>query len=63
MDFALDDDQLELKQQARAWLADRFPVERDWDAEDDRWDELAELGWLDVAEAGLGFVEEALLLE
>ena len=26
-------------------------------------EELAELGWLDVAEAGLGFVEEALLLE
>jgi alkylation response protein AidB-like acyl-CoA dehydrogenase len=63
MDFALNDDQVELKQQARVWLADRFPLDRDWDAEDDRWSELAELGWLDVAEAGLGFVEEALLLE
>jgi alkylation response protein AidB-like acyl-CoA dehydrogenase len=63
MDFALNDDQLELKQAARAWLADRFPLDRDWQAEDDRWSELAELGWLDVAEAGLGFVEEALLLE
>jgi alkylation response protein AidB-like acyl-CoA dehydrogenase len=63
MDFALNDDQLELKQQARAWLADRFPLDRDWDAQDDRWSELTELGWLDVAEAGLGFVEEALLLE
>ena len=75
MDFALNEDQLELKQSARAWLADRFPLDRDWadagsvggqagDAgQDDRWEELRELGWLDVAEAGLGFVEEALLLE
>jgi alkylation response protein AidB-like acyl-CoA dehydrogenase len=63
MDFALNDDQLELRQHARAWLADRFPLDRDWDAEGDRWSELAELGWLDVTEAGLGFFEEALLLE
>jgi alkylation response protein AidB-like acyl-CoA dehydrogenase len=63
MDFALSGDQLELKQQARAWLAARFPLDRDWEAQDDHWGELAELGWLDVAEAGLGFVEEALLLE
>jgi alkylation response protein AidB-like acyl-CoA dehydrogenase len=63
MDFALSEDQLELKQAAHAWLADRFPLDRDWDAQDDRWPELSELGWLDVAEAGLGFVEEALLLE
>jgi alkylation response protein AidB-like acyl-CoA dehydrogenase len=63
MDFALSEDQLELRQAAHAWLADRFPLDRDWDAQDDRWSELEELGWLDVAEAGLGFVEEALLLE
>jgi alkylation response protein AidB-like acyl-CoA dehydrogenase len=63
MDFALNEHQLELKQAARAWLADHFPLDRDWEAQDDRWGELAELGWLDVAEAGLGFVEEALLLE
>ncbi|HEY7421109.1 MAG TPA: acyl-CoA dehydrogenase family protein [Gaiellaceae bacterium] len=63
MDFALSEDQLELKQAARAWLADRFPLDRDWDAQDDHWSELQELGWLDVAEAGLGFVEEALLVE
>jgi alkylation response protein AidB-like acyl-CoA dehydrogenase len=63
MDFALNEDQLELKQAAHAWLADRFPLDRDWEAQDDRWSELGELGWLDVAEAGLGFVEEALLLE
>ena len=63
MDFALSEEQLELKQQARTWLAERFPLDRDWDSTDDRWSELAELGWLDVADAGLGFVEEALLLE
>jgi alkylation response protein AidB-like acyl-CoA dehydrogenase len=63
MDFALSAEQLELKQAARSWLADRFPLDRDWEAQDDRWAELEELGWLDVAEAGLGFVEEALLLE
>ena len=63
MHFALSEDQLELKQASRAWLADRFPLDRDWDAENDRWSELEELGWLDVAEAGLGFVEEALLVE
>jgi alkylation response protein AidB-like acyl-CoA dehydrogenase len=63
MDFALNDDQVELKQAAHAWLADRFPLDRDWEHQDDRWGEIKELGWLDVAEAGLGFVEEALLLE
>jgi alkylation response protein AidB-like acyl-CoA dehydrogenase len=70
VDFTLTDEQLELKRQARAWLAERYPLDRDWDApQDDRWAELAELGWLgvSVAEAeggaGLGFVEEALLIE
>ena len=64
MDFTLTDDQQELKRQARAWLAERYPLDRDWDGvQDDRWAELAELGWLDVAEASLGFLEEALLLE
>jgi alkylation response protein AidB-like acyl-CoA dehydrogenase len=64
VDFALNEIQLELKEQARAWLAERYPFDRDWDApQDDRWHELGELGWLDVAEAGLGFLEEALLLE
>ncbi|MFL5960403.1 MAG: acyl-CoA dehydrogenase family protein [Gaiellaceae bacterium] len=62
MDFTLTDDQLELKQAAHAWLADRFPLDRDWESAEDHWNELSELGWLDVAEAGLGFVEEALLL-
>ena len=64
MDFALNEIQQELKQQAREWLASRYPLDRDWDApQDDRWAELGELGWLDVAEAELGFVEEALLVE
>jgi alkylation response protein AidB-like acyl-CoA dehydrogenase len=63
MDFALNEIQQELKQQARSWLSEKFPLDRDWDGpQDDRWRELAELGWLDVAEAELGFVEEALVL-
>jgi alkylation response protein AidB-like acyl-CoA dehydrogenase len=70
MDFAFTEEQLELKRQARAWLQERYPLDRDWDGkQDDRWSELAELGWLgvSVSEAeggvGLGFVEEAILLE
>jgi alkylation response protein AidB-like acyl-CoA dehydrogenase len=64
VDFSFDDVQLELKRHARGWLDQRFPLDRDWDGpQDDHWGELSELGWLDVAEAGLGFVEEALLLE
>jgi alkylation response protein AidB-like acyl-CoA dehydrogenase len=61
--FSLSEEQIELRDAARAWLAGRFPLDRDWEEQDDRWDELAELGWLDVADAGLGFVEEALLVE
>jgi alkylation response protein AidB-like acyl-CoA dehydrogenase len=75
MDFTFTEEQLELKRQARAWLSERYPLDRDWSdlegdgPQDDRWAELAELGWLgvSVAEAdggvGLGFVEEAILLE
>jgi alkylation response protein AidB-like acyl-CoA dehydrogenase len=70
MDFTLTDEQLELKRQARAWLGERYRLDRDWDSpQDDRWAELAELGWLGVSVgeaeggAGLGFVEEAILLE
>ncbi len=70
MDFAFTEEQLELKRQARAWLSERYPLDRDWDgAQNDRWAELAELSWLGVSvrEAeggvGLGFVEEAILLE
>jgi len=70
VDFAFNEDQLELKRQARAWLSERYPLDRDWEAQqDDRWAELAELGWLGVSVAedeggvGLGFVEEAILIE
>ena len=76
MDFSFTDEQLELRAQARSYLAERFPPERvaqladsdeGWDPSS--WRELADLGWLGVSVpedhggAGLGFVEEALLLE
>ena len=69
MDFAFTSEQQDLKRQARAWLTERYPLDRDWEAQEDAWPELAELGWLgvsvDEAEggAGLGFVEEAILIE
>jgi alkylation response protein AidB-like acyl-CoA dehydrogenase len=70
VDFALTEDQQELKSAARAWLSAQFPLDRDFEAQqDDRWAELAELGWLGVSISeeeggvGLGFVEEALILE
>ena len=76
MDFAFTDEQDELRRQTRAFLAERFPPERvaelaDSDAGWDpaSWRELAELGWLGVSApeqvggAGLGFLEEAVLLE
>jgi alkylation response protein AidB-like acyl-CoA dehydrogenase len=70
MDFAFTEEQAELKRQARAWLSERYPLDRDFDTpQDDRWSELAELGWLGVSVSedeggvGLGFLEEAILLE
>jgi alkylation response protein AidB-like acyl-CoA dehydrogenase len=69
VDFSFTDEQQELKRQARSWLAERYPLDRDWEAADDAWGELAELGWLGVSiaedegGAGLGFVEEAILFE
>jgi alkylation response protein AidB-like acyl-CoA dehydrogenase len=70
MDFALTEEQQELKSAARTWLAAHYPIDRDFEApQDDRWAELAELGWLGVSISeeeggvGLGFVEEALILE
>ena len=70
MDFAFNEEQLELKRQARAWLAERYPLDRDWDgAQDDRWARARgarlarRLGREDEGGVGLGFVEEAILLE
>jgi len=70
VDFAFTTDQQELKSAARTWLSERYPLDRDFDApQDDRWAELADLGWLGVSLSedeggvGLGFVEEALILE
>jgi alkylation response protein AidB-like acyl-CoA dehydrogenase len=76
MDFSFTEEQQDLRSQARAFLAERFPPERvaeladseeGWDPAS--WAELAELGWLGVSipeehgGAGLGFVEEAVLFE
>jgi alkylation response protein AidB-like acyl-CoA dehydrogenase len=61
MDFAFNDEQRQLQREVRGWLAANYPLDRDWDAEDDRWQELAELGWLGGAD--LTFVEEAILFE
>ncbi len=62
MDFTLDDVQRQLQREVRGFLAANYPLDRDWDAPpDDRWQELAELGWLGGAE--LSFVEEAILFE
>ena len=70
MDFSFNDEQRQLQREARGWLAANYPLERDWDgAQNDRWQEIAELGWLGVSldesegGAGLGFIEEAILFE
>jgi len=61
MDFAFTDEQRQLQREVRGWLAANYPLDRDWENEDDRWQELAELGWLGGAD--LTFVEEAILFE
>jgi alkylation response protein AidB-like acyl-CoA dehydrogenase len=76
VDFSFTEDQETLRREARAFLAERFPAERvaeladseaGWDPAS--WSELAELGWLGVSVgeeqggAGLGFLEEAVLIE
>ena len=61
MDFSFTDEQRQLQREVRGWLGAHYPLDRDWEAEDDRWQELAELGWLGGAE--LSFVEEAILFE
>jgi alkylation response protein AidB-like acyl-CoA dehydrogenase len=76
VNFAFTDEQELLRRQARSFLAERVSAERvaeladsevGWDP--DSWQALAELGWLGVSVAeeeggaGLGFVEEAVLIE
>ncbi|MBA3413389.1 MAG: acyl-CoA/acyl-ACP dehydrogenase [Actinobacteria bacterium] len=76
MNFSFTPEQQDLRREARALLAERYPAERvaeladseeGWDPAS--WHELAELGWLGVSVpeehggAGLGFVEEAVLFE
>jgi len=70
VDFSFTDEQQELKRLARGWLAERFPLDRDFDGGvDDEWGGLADLGWLGVSlsedEGGVGltFIEEAILFE
>ncbi len=76
MQFAFSEEQRELRDGARAYLRDALPLERvaeiadsdqGWDPTS--WAELVELGWPgatvpeDQGGAGLGFVEQAILLE
>jgi alkylation response protein AidB-like acyl-CoA dehydrogenase len=76
MDFAFTDEQEQLRNEARTFLADRYPADRvaeladsDEGWEPSSWQELAELGWIGVSVpekaggAGLGFLEEAVLFE
>jgi alkylation response protein AidB-like acyl-CoA dehydrogenase len=76
MHFAFTAEQEALRAEARRWLEEHYPHERvaeladsaaGWDPAS--WNEFAELGWLGVSVAedeggaGLGFLEEAVLLE
>ena len=76
MDFAFTAEQEMLREQARSYLGDKFPIDRvielaesedGWDEKS--WREIAELGWtgLSIAEdsggSGMGFLEEAVILE
>jgi len=76
MHFAFTPEQEALRAEARRWLDEHYPPERVAELADseDGWDpaswaELAGLGWLGVSVAeeeggaGLGFLEEAVLLE
>ncbi|MHB8341825.1 MAG: acyl-CoA dehydrogenase family protein [Mycobacteriales bacterium] len=67
MDFAFSEEQQMLRAAARAWLADRYPLERVSEVADSpagwepqAWEELVGLGWLDPA---LGVLDTAVLFE
>lgn len=76
MDFSLSPEQHDLQDQARSFLEVRFPLARvavladselGWDP--GSWQDLVGLGWLGISApeslggAGLGFLEEAIVLE
>src|SRR5687768_6542042 len=71
MDFAFDEEQEMLREQARGFLSSKFPPDaRIADpSPDPAWTEIAELGWLGLSVpeasggAGMGFLEEAVLFE
>ncbi|MEA2460019.1 MAG: hypothetical protein QOH90_196 [Actinomycetota bacterium] len=76
MDFAFNEEQQMLRDQARSFLADKFAEDRvvelaqsdeGWDS--GSWTEIANLGWLGLSSpeelggAGMGFLEETVLFE
>ena len=76
MDFAFSEEQNMLREQARAFLADKSSLERvaEIAASDEGWDkntyrQISELGWIGLSipasagGAGMGFIEEAVLFE
>ena len=76
MDFAFSEEQNMLREQARAFLSDKSPLERvaEIAASEEGWDknayrQISELGWIGLSipesagGAGMGFIEEAVLFE
>jgi alkylation response protein AidB-like acyl-CoA dehydrogenase len=75
VNFAFDQEQDALRSSAREFLAKRYPIDRvagiaDGDGFDPaEWSEVANLGWTAISASeddgglGLGFVEEAIVLE
>lgn len=76
MDFAFSEEQQMLREQARAFLADKLPLEKvaELADSDDGWDpkswrQIAELGWVGLSSseaaggAGMTLIDEAVLFE